>query len=55
MDPAELRDEINRILKGTPAASIAKVLGLKENDMALDWNEVLTEAEMHLIRGGDDA
>ena len=54
-DPEELKDEIERILKGTSAATIAKALGLKENDIALDWNELLTEAEMHLIRGGDDA
>ena len=55
MDAEELKDEIERILKGTSAATIAKALGLKENDITLDWNELLTEAEMHLIGGGDDA
>jgi hypothetical protein len=54
-DPEELKDEIQRVLKGTSAAAIAKALGQKENDIALDWNDLLTEAEMHLIRGGDDA
>ena len=53
VEPEELSDEVRRILKGTSAATIAKALGLRENDVALDWTEVLTEAEMHLIRGGD--
>jgi hypothetical protein len=51
----ELKYEIERILKGTSAANIAKALGLKEKDITLDWDELLTEAEMHLIRGGNDA
>ena len=51
----ELKDEIERTLKGTSAATIAKALGLKELDVTLDWNDLLTEAEMHVIRGGDDA
>ena len=51
----ELKDEIERTLKGTSAATIAKALGLREHDVTLDWNELLTEAEMHLIQGGDDA
>lgn len=55
MKPEELSDQVTRILKGTSAATLAKALGLKETDMALDWTEVLTEAEMHLIRGGEDA
>jgi hypothetical protein len=51
----ELKHEIERTLKGTSAAAIAKALGLREADVTLDWNELLTEAEMHVIRGGDDA
>jgi len=51
----ELKDEIERTLKGTSAAAIARALGLQESDITLDWNDLLTEAEMHLIRGGDDA
>jgi hypothetical protein len=31
-DPKELKDEIQRTLKGTSAATIAKALGLKESD-----------------------
>ena len=50
----DLKDEIKRILRGTSAASIAKALGLKETDITLNWNELRTEAEMHVIRGGDD-
>jgi hypothetical protein len=51
----ELKDSIERILKGTSAANIAKALGLKEADITMDWNELLTELQMHLIGGGDDA
>lgn len=55
MEPGELEDSVERTLKGTSAANIAKALGLKESDITLDWEEVLSEEEMHLIRGGDDA
>ena len=54
-DADELKDEIERTLKGTSAATIARALGLQESDITLGWNDLLTEAEMHLIRGGDDA
>jgi hypothetical protein len=54
-DSEELKGEIQRTLKGTSAAKIAKALGVKEDDLFLDWNELLTETEMHLIRGGEDA
>ena len=54
-DSAEdLKDQLKRTLRGTSAASIAKALGVKETDMTLNWNELLTEAEMHVIEGGDD-
>ena len=45
-------EEIKRVLGGTSAASIAKALGLKEEDITLDWAEQLTESEMRVIRGG---
>jgi hypothetical protein len=51
----ELKDDIERTLKGTSAATIAKALGLQESEISLDWNGLLTEAEMRVIRGGDDA
>jgi hypothetical protein len=44
--------ELNRALTGTSAANIAKALGLKERDLTLDWADLLTESEMHAIRGG---
>ncbi len=53
MVPEDLSEEVKHTLVGTSAATIAKALGLKEEDIELDWTEVLTEAEMHLIRGGD--
>jgi hypothetical protein len=45
-------EEIRRVLNGTSAASIAKALGLREEDVTLDWAEQLTESGMRVIRGG---
>ncbi len=50
-EPAD-RDELNRIITGTSLANIAKALGLKESDLAVDWSEFLTESEMESIRLG---
>jgi hypothetical protein len=50
----DLMDEIKRILNGTSAANIAKALGLEEKDIALDWNEYLTELQKQIILGEGD-
>lgn len=43
--------EVSQISKGTALANIAATLGLKESDLAVDWNEYLSQAEMDRIAG----
>jgi len=45
------RGEISRVSKGTALANIASALGLKESDLAVDWNELLSQDEMERIAG----
>jgi hypothetical protein len=47
--------EASTILHSTSAANIAKVLGLKETDLAADWDQYLSELEKQLIQGGGAA
>jgi len=48
------RMELARVLEGTSAANMASALGMKEADLAVDWNEYLSRAEMDKIRGARD-
>ena len=48
------KGEVEDILRGTSAKNIAKAIGLREADIAVDWNDLLTEAEMNAIRGRND-
>jgi hypothetical protein len=43
------RAETAMTLEGTSTASIAAALGLREADLAVDWNEHLTQAELDKI------
>jgi len=47
------KEEVTLILKGTAAANIAAALGLKESDLAVDWNEYLNFDQMEKIRGAE--
>ena len=42
---------VAQISKGTALANIAAALGLKESDLAIDWSEYLSQAEMDRIAG----
>lgn len=46
------KGEVEEILRGTSAQNIAKAIGLREADIAVNWNDFLSEAEMNAIRGG---
>ncbi len=48
------KNELARVLEGTSAANMAAALGMKEADLAVDWNEYLSRAEMEKIRGARD-
>jgi hypothetical protein len=39
------REEVQRILDSTSLDAIAKAVGTKECDLAIDWNQYLTDAE----------
>ncbi len=43
--------EVSNILKGTAAANVAAALGLREPDLAVDWSEYLSQAELDRIAG----
>jgi len=43
--------DLKQILDGTSTANIAAAIGLTESDLALDWNEHLTEDEKQTIAG----
>jgi hypothetical protein len=48
------KNEVRQVLEGTSAANIAAALGMKEADLAVDWSEYLSTAEMEKIRGARD-
>ena len=48
------KNELAQILEGTSAANIAAALGLKESDLAIDWNQHLSREQMEKIRGARD-
>jgi ABC-type uncharacterized transport system fused permease/ATPase subunit len=45
------KDELARVLEGTIVANIASAIGQNERDLAIDWNDVLTEDEKQRIQG----
>ena len=45
------RADVRQIDEGTSLANIAAALGVKESDLAVDWNDYLTQAEMDRIAG----
>lgn len=45
------KGELARVLKGTSAANVAAAIGVKEADLAVDWNDWLSEGEKETIAG----
>jgi hypothetical protein len=43
--------DVDRVLKATSLENIATTLGLREADIALDWNDYLSRAEVDSIKG----
>ena len=44
-------EELRRIYESTATSSIAQSVGMTESDMAVDWNDFLTETEKQGIQG----
>ena len=51
MDGSADAQELQMVLDGTSVTSIANALDQAESDLALDWNEYLTEDEKRAISG----
>jgi hypothetical protein len=51
LDDAEPLHDIKRILDITALSRVAEVLDCSENDLAIDWDEYLTESEVNRIKG----
>ena len=43
--------DVDRVLRATSLENIATALGLREPDIAVDWNDYLTRAEADSIKG----
>ena len=48
------REQVQRIHDATATSRIAQSIGLTEADFYIDWNEHLTDAEKHKLKGYDE-
>jgi len=48
------QNDVERVLRGTSLDNIAAALGLREDDIAIDWEEALTRQERDSIGGYRD-
>ena len=48
------KDDVERVLHGTSQENIAVALGLREDDIAIDYEEALTKQERDSIQGYRD-
>lgn len=47
------KTDVDRVLRATSLENIASTLGLREPDIAVDWNDYLSRAEVDSIKGFD--
>jgi hypothetical protein len=46
-------EQVQRVLDATATAQIAQSIGLTEDALDVDWNQYLSDAEKHKIKGYD--
>ena len=47
------REQVQRVLHATDAVRIAQSIGVSENAIAVYWDEYLSDAEKHRLKGHD--
>jgi hypothetical protein len=45
------KEDVDRVLRSTSLVTIAATLGLRESDVAVDWNDFLSREEQDAIAG----